>query len=136
MPALPEATGDLASLNDVSARVGGRSLFSALDLRIGRQRLAVVGPNGAGKTTLLEILLGRRAPSTGTASRDLARIGSIAQGGIDWMLDESLLAHLAHLAQRAMTSALRAWPGGLVVTSHDRAFLSEIGVSDVIELAS
>jgi ATPase subunit of ABC transporter with duplicated ATPase domains len=33
-----------------------------------------------------------------------------------------------------MTEALRAWPGGFVVTSHDRAFLAEVGVDVTIEL--
>jgi len=164
-----------------------------------RERVAIVGPNGAGKTTLLEIALGRRAPAGGSASRDLSRIGSIAQGAADWMLDESLLSRLrvedpslspddaarlvaAHklplalgarpirslspgeraraalvclfrrappvevlvldeptysldlLGRRAMIAALLAWPGGLVVASHDRAFLAEIGVEVVVEL--
>jgi ATPase subunit of ABC transporter with duplicated ATPase domains len=34
-----------------------------------------------------------------------------------------------------MTSALRAWPGGLVVASHDRAFLSAIRTNEVIDLS-
>jgi ATPase subunit of ABC transporter with duplicated ATPase domains len=166
---------------------------------VARQRLAVVGPNGAGKTTLLEVMLGRRAPETGTVFRDLSGIGSIEQGGADWMLDDTLLSYLtlqtpsdaaqdpakllvAHkfplalaerpmrslspgertraaliclfcrspaiellildeptysldlVGQRAMTNALRAWPGGLIVASHDRAFLSAIGTSAFIDL--
>jgi len=199
VPTLPDGAADLLVMHRVSARVEGRRLFSAFDLRMGRQRLAVVGPNGAGKTTLLEIMRGGRAPSAGEVRRDLARIGAIAQGGADWMLDDSLLEHLslqgppgdpeslartlvAHkfplaladrplrslspgertraalialfrrspavellildeptysldlVGQRAMTDALRAWPGGLVVASHDRAFLSAIETDDLFEL--
>jgi ATPase subunit of ABC transporter with duplicated ATPase domains len=198
-PALPSPTGDLIVLSGVSAHAGERPLFPALDLRLGRQRLAIVGPNGAGKSMLLGIMLGRHAPATGSASRDLSRIGAIEQGGADWMLQDSLLdclrvadpsgaaedlakilvAHKFPLAlaerplrslspgeraraaliclfrrrpavellvldeptysldlvgQRAMTSALRAWRGGLVVASHDRAFLSAIGTDAVIDL--
>jgi len=198
-PALPASTGDVLVARGIAARAGDRLLFSSLDLRVDRERVAIVGPNGAGKTTLLETLLGRRAPSEGTVSRDLARIGSIAQGGADWMLDEPLTSALAREApsvapddrakllaahkfpfalaerplrslspgeraraaliclfrrapaasvlvldeptysldlvgQRAMTDALRAWPGGLVVASHDRYFLSAIGVDAVVEL--
>ena len=137
------------------------------------RRLAVIGPNGAGKTTLLQSMLDGSG-----------RIGSIAQGGSDWMLEESLLQLLcdaperlvAHkfplalaqrplrslspgervraaliclfqrtpalellildeptysldlLGKRALTAALKAWPGGLVVASHDLDFLSEIGM--------
>ena len=199
VPTLPDAAKDLVVLRDVSARAEGRWLFQPLNLRLGRQRLAVIGPNGAGKTTLLEIMLGRRTPTTGSAFRDLSRIGAIEQGGADWMLDDTLLAYLSlqgpsgatedvakllvvHkfplalaerpmrslspgeraraalicllrrspavellvldeptysldlIGQRAMTNALRAWPGGLVVASHDRAFLSAICMGAFIEL--
>jgi ABC transport system ATP-binding/permease protein len=45
----------------------GRAVVANLSLRIMRgDRIGVVGPNGAGKTTLLELLLGRRAPDSGT----------------------------------------------------------------------
>jgi ATPase subunit of ABC transporter with duplicated ATPase domains len=201
IPTLPASSGrsDVAVLRGVSARAGDRVLFEALDLELGRQRVALAGPNGAGKTTLLDIVLGRRAPSVGVASRDLTRIGAIAQGGTDWMLDESLLSLLrveatpeateevaktlvSHefplalasrplrllsagertraalialfrrcptpellvfdeptysldlLGQRAVTEALRLWPGGLLVASHDRAFLSEIGIERTLRL--
>jgi ATPase subunit of ABC transporter with duplicated ATPase domains len=49
------------------------------------------------------------------------------------LLDEPTYS-LDLTGQRAMTNALRAWPGGLVVASHDRAFLSAIGTDSVIEL--
>jgi ATPase subunit of ABC transporter with duplicated ATPase domains len=201
VPTLPAASTDVLVLHGVSAVAHGRRLFESIDLRQGRQRVAVVGPNGAGKTTLLEIMLGRRAPATGSVVHDLSRIGAIAQGGVDWMSDDSLLSQLsvhapagsadalaklivAHrfplalaerplrslspgeraraaliclfrrspavellildeptysldlVGQHAMTDALRAWPGGLVVASHDRAFLSAIGVDTTIELRS
>jgi ATPase subunit of ABC transporter with duplicated ATPase domains len=192
VPALPAGTKDVVVLTNVSS-VG---LFASLDLRLGRERLAVIGPNGAGKTTLLDIMLGRRPPTSGSVSRDLVKIGSIAQGGADWMLEDSLLSCLsgapeelakvlvAHkfplalaerpmrslspgeraraaliclfrrspavellildeptysldlVGQRAMTNALRAWPGGLVVASHDREFLDAIAVGAFIELSA
>lgn len=200
VPILPETSpDDIVILQGVSVQNGERWLFSPLDLRIGRQRMAVVGPNGAGKTTLLEVMLGRRFPTSGKVFRNLARIGAIAQGGTDWLLDESLLSYLslqtvhrgndelakvlvAHkfplalaerplrslspgeraraalialfqrdpavellvldeptysldlVGQHAMTEALRAWPGGLIVASHDRDFLAAIGVDKVIQL--
>src|SRR5262249_14324540 len=57
---LPEATSDTLLLRDVSASENGRELFTCLNLRFGRRRVAIVGPNGSGKTTLLEVMLGRR----------------------------------------------------------------------------
>jgi ATPase subunit of ABC transporter with duplicated ATPase domains len=200
VPALPGEPGaDVIALSSVSARTADRCLFASLDLHVRRERVAIVGANGAGKTTLLALALGRRAPATGEARRDLARVGSIAQGASDWMLDDTLLACLhreepsrspadvaqllvAHrfplalgarplrslspgeraraaliclfrrappvevlvldeptysldlVGQRAMTEALRAWPGGLLVASHDRAFLAAIGVDVFVDL--
>ena len=35
---------------------------------------------------------------------------------------------------RALTAALRRWPGGLVVASHGRAFLAELRLDRTIQL--
>jgi ATPase subunit of ABC transporter with duplicated ATPase domains len=199
-PALPPDDGTYTlDARGVGCAVDGRVLFEALDVRVRRERVAIVGPNGSGKTTLLEIVRGDRPPTAGAVERRAGRMGGVAQGGEDWMLDESLLEYLsvradspspddvaallaAHrfplglagrplrslspgervraallclfqrrpavellvldeptfsldlIGQRALTRALRAWPGGLLVASHDRAFLAEIGVERTIEL--
>ena len=200
VPTLPDAiSDDIVVLQGVGVQMDGRTLFSQIDLRLARERIAVVGPNGSGKTTLLDVILGRRFPTEGKASRDLSKIGAITQGGMNWLLDESLLSYLslqtvhrnddelaklliAHkfplalaerpmrslspgeraraalialfqrtpavevlvldeptysldlIGQRAMTDALRAWPGGLIVTSHDKEFLAAIGIDREIRL--
>lgn len=194
----PAAEREALALDGVSLAAGGRTLFGAIDLRLGRERVAVVGPNGAGKTTLLEIMLGRRQPDLGSARADLSKIGWIEQGGRNWLLDESLRSHLLGLGAtrddsarllvshkfplalaerpfrclspgeraraalialfvrspsvevlildeptfsldlvglRGLTRALQRWPGGLVVASHDRAFLEELGMDRTIRLA-
>lgn len=194
LPSLPPPEGhDLVTLQGVGVHVEGRCLFDGLTAQIGRDRLAIRGDNAAGKTTLLEVMLGQREPTSGRATRDRSRIGSIAQGASDWRCPDSLLQRLttrtegasldaiaqrllAHrfplaLAERPMASlspgervraalicllqqtpsiellildeptysldftggtalrrVLRAWPGGLVVASHDREFLAEIGI--------
>jgi ATPase subunit of ABC transporter with duplicated ATPase domains len=51
------------------------------------------------------------------------------------VLDEPTYS-LDLVGQRAMTAALRAWPGGLVVASHDRAFLAAIGVDVILHVRS
>ena len=174
-------------------------LLRPLDLRVARERVAIVGPNGAGKTTLLDVVLGRRLPDEGSAARDDARIGVITQGAANYMVEESLLDYLAAtgaaesldgavallaahkfplalaerplaslshgertraalitlfrrspppdvlvldeptesldlVGQRAMTKALAAYRGGLVVASHDRAFLAAVGIDRWIEV--
>ena len=45
----------------------------------GGDRIGITGPNGAGKSTLLRALLGKQAPTTGTASLG----SSVAVGEID-----------------------------------------------------
>jgi ATPase subunit of ABC transporter with duplicated ATPase domains len=201
-PALPPDDGRaVIVLSGVSAEAEGRRLFERLDLRLGRTRLAVTGPNGAGKTTLLEIMLGQRAPSRGSVATDRARVGAIAQGGSDWLLEQSLVEQLSLLCpgsapeeiamtlvahkfplalarrslrtlspgervraamiclfkrapapellvldeptycldlvgQAALAAALAAWPGGLVIASHNPGFLAQIGVERTLELGS
>ena len=71
-----------------------RSLFTGIDLALGRGRLGIIGPNGAGKTSLLQLMLGQRSPTTGTVGVQRGRIGVIAQGATDWMSEESLLYRL------------------------------------------
>jgi ATPase subunit of ABC transporter with duplicated ATPase domains len=198
LPELPPADGrTLVALEGVALAAGDRELLSGLDLHLARDRLAVIGPNGAGKSTLLSVIRGERAPSRGEATVHRPRLGGIAQGASDWLLDDSLVEQLgatsaqgsidaiarvvlAHrfplgLAQRplaslsagervraallclyqrapellvldeptycldfvgaaALVASLRLWRGGLVVASHDRAFLRAIGVTRCIEL--
>lgn len=193
----PDSGGPVLSLQDVTQSCNERTLFDGLDLRVGRERVAVVGPNGAGKTTLLEIMLGQRRPQRGVVRADQPRIGWIAQGGRNWLLEESLHSHLVGLGmssddsarllvahrfplalaerplrslspgeraraslialfartptvellvldeptfsldlvgQRALTRALQQWQGGLVVASHDRAFLADLQPDRTITL--
>jgi len=46
-------------LNDAEVRVGGRTIWSNVDLKVEEgEFVAILGPNGAGKSTLLKALLG------------------------------------------------------------------------------
>ncbi|WP_234376803.1 metal ABC transporter ATP-binding protein [Streptomyces sp. TP-A0356] len=56
----------VVSLRRASARVGGRTLWSDVDLDLGAgEFVAVLGPNGVGKSTLVKMLLGTVAPASG-----------------------------------------------------------------------
>jgi zinc/manganese transport system ATP-binding protein len=53
------AGAPVVSLRRAAARVGGRTLWSEVDLEVGAgEFVAVLGPNGVGKSTLVKMLLG------------------------------------------------------------------------------
>lgn len=200
-PELPKNKGPIITMENVSFELKGRSLFKDIHLCQKRERLALIGPNGARKTTLLEIILGKQSPGSGLVKRKDDHIGSIAQGGADWIIEETVSSYLslhssiysqeilarlliAHkfplaLAQRPMhslspgervraaliclfqrspaiellildeptysldlvgqqslTNALKAWPGGLIIASHNMTFLREIGMDKYWELGN
>ena len=78
-------------LDDVSCRMGDRSVLSSVTLDVGWGEIAgILGPNGAGKSTLLGLVTGLRRPSSGSVSvlgerlpvrggRLLRRIGVVLQ---------------------------------------------------------
>jgi zinc/manganese transport system ATP-binding protein len=56
----------VVSLRDAAVRVGGRTLWSGVDLEVGAgEFVAVLGPNGVGKSTLVKVLLGVLPPAAG-----------------------------------------------------------------------
>jgi phospholipid/cholesterol/gamma-HCH transport system ATP-binding protein len=56
----------LVEVQDLHYAIGGRAIFSALNLRIRRGAItAVMGPSGTGKTTLLRLITGEYQPSQG-----------------------------------------------------------------------
>ncbi|MEV7602255.1 ATP-binding cassette domain-containing protein [Kitasatospora sp. NPDC089797] len=54
------------SLRGAAVRVGGRTLWSGVDLTVGAGEFtAVLGPNGVGKSTLVKVVLGLLPPAAG-----------------------------------------------------------------------
>ena len=63
-------TKRLVELEDVTYKVGDRTLFSGLNFVVSAgRRVGLVGPNGSGKTTLLRLLRGELNPSRGEIRR-------------------------------------------------------------------
>jgi ATPase subunit of ABC transporter with duplicated ATPase domains len=75
----PRSSAVVATLADATFTQGDFTL-GPVSLQVdGGDRISITGPNGAGKSTLLRALLGKQAPTTGTASLG----SSVAVGEID-----------------------------------------------------
>ncbi|WP_308298750.1 metal ABC transporter ATP-binding protein [Streptomyces sp. GESEQ-35] len=62
----PVKAASVVSLRGAAARVGGRTLWSDVELDVGAgEFVAVLGPNGAGKSTLVRMVLGAVPPAFG-----------------------------------------------------------------------
>ena len=65
-PAPSAAQDAIVEVRDVHYSIGGRAIFSGLNLAIGRGRItAIMGPSGTGKTTLLRLITGQIRPDRG-----------------------------------------------------------------------
>lgn len=61
--------GAVVKLRGAAAMVGGRTLWSGVDLTVRTgEFVAVLGPNGVGKSTLIKVLLGTLPSAAGTVS--------------------------------------------------------------------
>jgi len=71
---------NLVEISDVHYSVGGRSIFSGLDITIPRGRItAIMGPSGTGKTTLLRLMTGQIRPNRGhilVDGQDVSRLST------------------------------------------------------------
>ncbi|MEW2549626.1 metal ABC transporter ATP-binding protein [Streptomyces sp. NPDC047002] len=85
--AAPGAAAPVVALRGAGVRVGGRTLWSGVDLEVGAgEFVAVLGPNGVGKSTLVKVLLGVEQPAAGEVrvlgarpGRAGARVGYLPQ---------------------------------------------------------
>jgi phospholipid/cholesterol/gamma-HCH transport system ATP-binding protein len=72
----------VVEVRDVHYAIGGRPIFSGLDLTVRRGRItAVMGPSGTGKTTLLKLITAQVAADRGQVrvfGHDVATLGSAA----------------------------------------------------------
>ncbi len=75
IPPPPQLGNRVVDLVNVGVELGGRRLFSSLDLNLaGGMRIGITGRNGLGKTTLLRIILGQQLPTEGEV-----RVGQLTE---------------------------------------------------------
>ena len=95
----------------------GTFTLGPIDLQLMvRDRIAITGPNGGGKSTLLALLLGRLAPTTGTASLGTGVvIGEVDQARVQFVAEAPVLDVFA--------ACMPDWP-----TSEVRTLLAKFGL--------
>src|SRR5215831_1122525 len=61
------AAKEVVAVRDVHYSIGGREIFTGLDLIVRRGRItAIMGPSGGGKTTLLKLITGQITADRGS----------------------------------------------------------------------
>ncbi|MBC7639221.1 MAG: ATP-binding cassette domain-containing protein, partial [Rhodoferax sp.] len=87
IPSSRRAAGPVLELRDAGLVLGGRQLWSGLDLTVEPGSfVTVIGPNGSGKSSLLNVILGMRKLTSGdvhvngrAASRGTNQVGYVPQ---------------------------------------------------------
>lgn len=135
-PARGRVRRDLRSLGVIAQ--GGN------DWRLEESLVEYLADRGQAPSVVAEILVGHRFPLA-LAERPLrslspgervraALICLFQQPGMRLLILDEPAYCLDLVGRRALTEALRAWTGGLVVASHHRSFLEEIGVEGMLKL--
>ena len=128
-------------------RTGPAAVFGELDqtrAAFGGELLAdFVAASGLDQTTARTLLakfgLGaddvtRPAPALSPGERTRAALALFAARGVNCLVLDEPTNHLDLEAIEELESALRTYPGGLVVVTHDRRFHEQLGVTRTIEL--
>jgi phospholipid/cholesterol/gamma-HCH transport system ATP-binding protein len=78
-PDAQAAPDSIVEVRDVHYSIGGRAIFSGLNLQIARGRItAIMGPSGTGKTTLLKLITGQARPDKGQVLFDGIEVSSLS----------------------------------------------------------
>jgi len=153
---MPRARGVLAARN-ISKSFGDTVVLDGVSLTVSPlDRIGVLGPNGIGKSTLLRLLAGLDRPDSGAVSREpgtmvvtylgqeshaqglsggeaaRAKLQAILTTDSDVLLLDEPTNDLDFAGLELLERFLARHRGGLVVVSHDRAFLERM--NRIVEL--
>ena len=153
---MPRARGVLAARN-ISKSFGDTVVLDGVSLTVSpKDRIGVLGPNGIGKSTLLRLLAGLEQPDSGAVSREPAtmvvtylaqeshvpgrsggeaareQLQAILTTDADVLLLDEPTNDLDFAGLELLERFLGRHRGGLVVVSHDRAFLERM--NRIVEL--
>ncbi|MCS5507843.1 ATP-binding cassette domain-containing protein [Curtobacterium flaccumfaciens pv. flaccumfaciens] len=104
----PRSSAVVATLSDATFTQGDFTL-GPVSLQVdGGDRVGITGPNGAGKSTLLRALLGKQAPTTGTASLGSSvAVGEVDQARAAFTGDQPLAAAFEAIVPEYTTADVR-----------------------------
>ncbi|AIV40321.1 MULTISPECIES: ABC-F family ATP-binding cassette domain-containing protein [unclassified Curtobacterium] len=104
----PRSSAVVATLSDAVYEQGDFTL-GPVSLQVsGGDRIGITGPNGAGKSTLLRALLGRTAPTSGSASLGSSvAIGEVDQARAAFTGEQPLAAAFEELVPEMTTADVR-----------------------------
>ncbi len=133
------ASSDVLRMTGAAVRVGGRTLWSGVDLSVGAgEFVAVLGPNGVGKSTLVKVILGLIPPSAGTVTvfdgppgRHNDRIGYLPQRR---NFEASLRVRGIDIVRLGLNGDRFGIPFPVSARSRERRRAEEQRISEVIEL--
>ena len=93
IPPPPQLANRIVELHNVGIELGGKRLFSHLNLNFAAgQRVGVFGRNGLGKSTLLKIILGEMEPTEGTVKiGQLTKFNYVDQGRLQLNEERTVL---------------------------------------------
>ncbi|MCS6546466.1 ATP-binding cassette domain-containing protein [Curtobacterium flaccumfaciens pv. flaccumfaciens] len=104
----PRSSAVVATLSNATFTQGDFTL-GPVSLQVdGGDRIGITGPNGAGKSTLLRALLGKQAPTTGTASLGSSvAVGEVDQARAAFTGDQPLAAAFEAIVPEYATADVR-----------------------------
>ena len=122
----------LIELEDLSVRLGRRTILKNLKASLGGRCIGLLGPNGAGKTTLIRTLLGFHPPSSGSArvlGHDIGSHAKLIRTWIGFMPEnDSYIPRMSGIRFVRMMGELSGLPAGVAMErAHEAMFYVGLG---------